>query len=121
MRLSHKQFRVTVCYSQATTLVKKRNVADAPAGPGYSNSSVKRRSRFRRLKRRRRFWRFTKFLWLAGGRWFRHPHQQPCLSARVSKMDRNRGDVLREIAKCCLENRFGVIANTPCRALAGLF
>ena len=36
-------------------------------------------------------------------------------------MDRNRGDVLGEIAQRRLENRFGVIANAPGRSLAGLF
>ena len=36
-------------------------------------------------------------------------------------MDRNRGDVLGEIAQSRLENRFGVIANAPGCALAGLF
>ena len=36
-------------------------------------------------------------------------------------MDRYRGDVLGEIAQRRLENRFGVIADAPDRALAGLF
>jgi hypothetical protein len=36
-------------------------------------------------------------------------------------MDRNRGDVLGEIAQSRLENRFGVIADAPGCALAGLF
>ena len=36
-------------------------------------------------------------------------------------MDRNRGNVLGEIAQRRLENRFGVIANAPGCALAGLF
>ena len=71
--------------------------------------------------RRWRFWRFREFLWLAGGRWRRHAYQQPCLSARVSKMNRNWGHVLCEIAQRRLENRFGVIADAPGRALTGLF
>jgi len=36
-------------------------------------------------------------------------------------MDRNRGHVPGEIAQRRLENRFGVIADAPGGALAGLF
>lgn len=36
-------------------------------------------------------------------------------------MHRNRGHILGEISQRRLENRFGVIADAPGRALAGLF
>ena len=36
-------------------------------------------------------------------------------------MDRNRGHILSEISQRRLENRFGVIADAPSRALADLF
>src|SRR5215813_4109051 len=82
--------------------------------------SVALYSGLRRINRRRKLRRFRKFLWLSGGRWLRHAYQQPCLSARVSKMDRNRGHVLGEIAQRRLENCLGVIAIPPGCMLGGL-